>query len=73
MAKELRKVVLYKYERVKFSNRYEKVPDGHGLFHGFGVDYEELENGVGNYTTAIVEIPSGEIKNVPVELVIFNN
>jgi len=70
---ELRKVVFYKWERVKGETHYDKVPDGHGLFHQFGSNYEEFESGAGNYSTAIVELPTGEIKSIPVELVVFNN
>ena len=70
---EKRKVVVYKYEPVKGKTHYDKVPDGNGIFLQFGVDFEELENGVGSYSTAIVEMPDGSVKNVPVELIVFNN
>lgn len=33
----------------------------HGRFHGWGVDFEELENGVGNFTVAIIELDDGQI------------
>jgi hypothetical protein len=69
----LRKVVVYKYERVKGQTHYEKVPDGYGLFHQWGVEFEEFENGPGNYSTAIIEMSDGSVRNVPVELIVFNN
>lgn len=69
----MRKVVVYEYKRAKGQTYYEKVPVGNGLFHQFGVDYEEFETGPGNFTTAVVEMPDGEVKNVPVELIVFNN
>jgi len=68
-----RKVVIYEYKKAKGQTHFEKVSVGHGLFHQFGMDYEEFENGTGNYSTAIVEMPDGEVKNIPVELIVFNN
>ncbi|MCP4475425.1 MAG: hypothetical protein GY821_12835 [Gammaproteobacteria bacterium] len=96
---EKRKVVVYKWEKVKTQNAalkngtltydawkkiddkvlYEKVVVGEGIFHQFGVDYEEFECstcyrcGPGNYSTAIIEMPDGTIKNVEVELIVFIN
>ncbi len=70
---EKRKVVVYKWEKVKGQSHYDKVADGNGIFHQFGVDYEEFESGPGNYSTAIVEMPDGSIRNLAVEMVVFNN
>ena len=33
----------------------------YGRFHGWGVDFEEFENGVGNYTVGIIELDNGQI------------
>ncbi len=59
---------------------YEKTKDGQfklkeyqGYFREFGVGYEELESGVGNYSTAIIEKDDGFLVNVPVENVQFLN
>lgn len=68
-----RKVIVYKFKRVADANYREKTVVGPGIFHQFGVDYEELQGGVGNFTTAIVEMPDGSILNIPVGLVVFNN
>jgi len=68
-----RKVVVYEYQRAEKSMHYEKVAIGHGIFHQFGCDYEEFESSPGNFSTAIVEMPDGSVKNVPVELIVFNN
>ena len=68
-----RKVVVFKYDRPKGQIHYDKVPVGPGIFHQFGVDYEEFETGPGNFSTAIVEMPDGTVQNVPVELIVFNN
>jgi hypothetical protein len=35
-----------------------------GIFHQWGNAYEEFENGPGNYTTAIVELPDGTIEEL---------
>ena len=70
---EQRKVVVYEYKRIKGNTNYEKVVVGNGTFMGLGVDYEEFENGPGNFSTAIVEMPDGSVKNVPVENIVFNN
>ncbi len=68
-----RKVVVYKWQRAEGKSHVEKVSDGHGIFHQFGCDYEEFESGAGNYSTAIVEMPDGSVRNVPVDLIVFNN
>ncbi len=68
-----RKVAVYEYQRAKGESYFEKICIGHGIFHQFGVDYEGFESGPGNYSTAIVEMPGGAMKNVPVELIVFNN
>ncbi len=68
-----RKVVVYKWQQIEGSPKFEKVLDGHGMFHQFGSDYEEFETGPGNFTTAVVEMSDGSVKNVPVEMVVFNN
>jgi len=68
-----RKVVVFKCQKAEGFSNYQKVSDGHGVFLGFGVNYEELENGVGQYSTALVERPDGSVINVPVEMIVFNN
>lgn len=42
-----------------------------GTFLGWGVDYEELRDGVGQYTAAIVEFPGGEVALCPVHTIRF--
>lgn len=48
-----------------------KVSEGKAIFHGFGVAYKEFETGPGNYSTAIIELHDGTVKNIPVEMVKF--
>jgi hypothetical protein len=45
-------------------SRWEMVDKGTALFHCFGSEYEEFENGVGNCTVAIVEWPDGTVGTV---------
>lgn len=42
-----------------------------GLFHGWGVEYEEFDTGPGNYSVAIVELPDGQVKTYPAYRVKF--
>ena len=51
--------------------KYVLEPQGEALFHQFGVGYEELVSGHGNYTTAIVEWPDGRVESVLAEHVRF--
>lgn len=39
---------------------------GEALFLAFGVDYEQLDMAAGTFSTAIVELEDGTVKNVPV-------
>lgn len=50
---------------------FEKVLKGRAIFHEFGVDYEEFDSGPGNFSTAVIELPDGTVKNVPVENIAF--
>ncbi len=47
------------------SGRYYKAGAYHdfriGKFHQWGSNYEEFENGPGNYSVAIVELPDGTV------------
>lgn len=46
---------------------------GEGIFHTWGVDFEEFESGPGNFSTAIVEMPEGTILNWRADMIRFNN
>ena len=71
MADEKRKVNVYKYATEAGQSQHTKKWLGTGVFHQFGIDYEEFENGPGNFTTAIVEMPDGTVENIPVHLIVF--
>lgn len=68
-----RPVTVFKLHRDEGEIDYRKVPVGAGLFHQFGSDFEEFENGGCVYSTAIVEMPDGTVQNVPVEMVRFDD
>ena len=67
----MRRVRYYEYEKMQGKTYHDKVLRGEALFHGWGVDYEELDTGAGNYSTAIIELDDGTVRNMPVEMVEF--
>lgn len=66
-----RKVAVHEWKFIKEKPYRKKVCIGIGLFHQFGIDFEEFDEGPGNYTTAIVEMPDGTVKSLAVEMIIF--
>ena len=68
-----RMVEIYKFERLKGNTKFDKVFDVSGKFIQYGVDYEELENGPGCFSTAIVEMADGTVKNVNVGMIKFTD
>ena len=72
----MRKVTVFKQEippRTRPGERIvpKLVERGWAWFHGFGIDFEELNGGVANYTTAVVEFPDGTIESIPLPLAKF--
>lgn len=58
----------------RLNKHYPKVPVAIGRFLGFGVDFDDLyvgDDGVaaGTYSTAIILLDDGFLRNVPVSLV----
>lgn len=54
------------------SPTYMELEDkGEAVFHQWGSDYEEFDTGAGNYSTAIIELPDGEVKNIPADHIKF--
>lgn len=67
------RVTVFKWERSEATgNKYEKVEDGVATFCTWGVDYETYDQGVGNFSTAIIKRPDGTIENIQAELVKFD-
>lgn len=48
------------------TGKYEEKKFELGYFHCYGVDYEEFESGPAMYSTAIVELPDGQVINTQV-------
>lgn len=71
MIETKRKVAVYEFHREPGARGYTKRFVDYGMFHQFGVNFEEFEHGAGNYSTAIVEMSDGSVKNVDVELIHF--
>lgn len=71
----MRKVIVSRYVQPPPVNgvaqKWALTEQGQAMFHQFGVNYEEFENGPGNYSTAIVEWPNGEVESVRAEHVRF--
>lgn len=60
----MRKVAVFRGVWSDESKKYELVHRFDGFFHGFGVDSMEVQGGNLQYTTAIVEDPSGNVELV---------
>ena len=67
----MRKVKYSEYVRNEETKFLALKEIGVATFHAFGFDYEDTECGPGNYSTAIIELDDGTIKNLPVEQVTF--
>ena len=52
---------------------FDKEYTARGTFLAIGSDYEEFENGPGNYSTAIVETLTGEVIAIPVTNIKFTD
>ena len=67
----MEKVIYSEYEFSKTKICYELKEKGEAEFMGIGVDRDEYENGVGSYSTAILKLPCGQVKTVPIEQIRF--
>lgn len=48
------------------------IETGEGVFVQYGVDFEEAgDGGICQYTSAIVEMPDGRVRNIPLHLIRF--
>ena len=59
--------------RVKEFRQLDGKKEYEATFLQFGVDFEEFDDCTGNYSTAIVLLDDGKVKNVPVEAITFLN
>lgn len=71
-----RPVTVFEYWRPEgssYDTRFQMREAGAGNFHQFGLNCVESENGIGTYSTAIIEMPDGTVKNIDVELIRFDD
>ena len=66
----MRKVIVSEHKQQE-DRKWKLEEKGEAIFHVFGTNYEQFENGAGIFSTAIVEWPDGTMSNVPVEHVRF--
>lgn len=72
----MRPVMVFEWWRPEgspFYTPFEKRALGAGNFHQFGCDCMESVDSIGTFSTAIVEMPDGEVRNVPVDLIRFDD
>lgn len=67
----MRRAILFERTWDSGLHRYVNTKVGEVVFHCFGVEYEELPEGPGNYSVAIIEHPDGRLEGVPVSKVQF--
>ena len=67
----MRSVNVYEFIYNPNIKKTEKLLVGTGSFHGFGIDYEECNRGAGSFSTAIIEMPDGTVKNVSLDMIKF--
>ena len=68
----MRYVAILKREWNTTTSELGLVPTGEtGVFHQFGVNFDELDHGAGSFTSAIVEMPDGTVRNLELEEIKF--
>ncbi|MDE6388922.1 MAG: hypothetical protein K2L82_14070 [Lachnospiraceae bacterium] len=55
------------------SGKSEKIEFENAIFHAFGVDWEDVGDGVGLFTTAVIELQDGTMLNLPVANIKFTS
>ena len=64
-----RRVMTYTWN--KDGDEQVPVEAGEGTFVQFGTDFAETRDGTSQYTSAIVEMPDGRVRNLPLHLIRF--
>lgn len=68
----MRRVQIFKHvSNPETPSKYDRVLDTSGAFHQWGCACEDYETNAGNFSTAIVELDDGTVRNVPVEMIEF--
>jgi len=69
----LRRVQYYETKHIYGEHRNERTLKGEAYFHQFGNTYEQFNDGVGNMTTAIIELDDGTLIEVlPTDIVFMD-
>ena len=69
-----RRVMTYTWEKVGFvtdRDEYVQVEDGEGIFAQYGTDFEEHSGDLCSVSSAIVEMPDGRVRNMPLHMIRF--
>ena len=66
-----RSVTYFKYQYDPKTKQVEKTEERPGILRAWGVEFEELADGVGNYTVGIIEMPDGQICTAGAENIAF--
>lgn len=66
-----RSVEVYRTEWSKEKRASVHILRGRAKFHCWGIDYQEFDNGPGQFSTAVVEFEDGTVGNIPAELIKF--
>lgn len=53
------------------NKEYVKVEDREGIFAQYGIDFEEHSGGLCSVSSAIVEMPDGSVRNMPLHMIRF--
>ena len=48
-----------------------QILTGEGLFVRWGLDYDEYETGIGNFTVGIIEMANGVVNSIPAHNIQF--
>ncbi len=64
-----RRVMTYKGKLDGF--KYVQVEDGEGIFAQYGTDFEEHSGDLCSVSSAIVEMPDGRVRNMPLHMIRF--
>lgn len=68
-----RKVIVFEGRYSSDTKKVEKIEYGVGEFHQFGLSLELHEDGFGNLSIAIVEMPDGTVLTPPANMIKFVN
>jgi hypothetical protein len=67
----MRKVKVFSYKWNSTLRCNEVMGFKVGKFHQFGTNYEDFENGTGNFSVAIIEFDDGTVDSFPVTYIQF--